>query len=167
VGTAEGFVTQQSLELALALEVGKAESHLPGLPHARHGQEAFPIINLMWEVLSCQDSCRCHHDKSNVGNRHAGLFGLFGGILHHDNELGDTICLHVVLHHVHAKQDHVEGMKPSAVGVKDIRSSTMSLTTLILCQIVLKFMIEGLSARFLPQEGKFSSGKRLLQLNIT
>ncbi len=48
-----------------------------------------------------------------------------------------------------------------------LRSNTMSLTTLILCQIVLKYMIKGLSARFLPWEGKFSSGKRLLQLNIT
>ena len=31
-----------------------------------------------------------------------------------------------------------------------IRSSTMSVTTLILCQIILKYMIQGLSARFLP-----------------
>ncbi len=27
--------------------------------------------------------------------------------------------MHVVLHHVRAKQDHVKGMKPSAVGVKE------------------------------------------------
>ncbi len=27
--------------------------------------------------------------------------------------------MHVVLHHVHAKQDHVKGMKPSAVGIEE------------------------------------------------
>jgi hypothetical protein len=43
----------------------------------------------------------------------------FWGILHNDNELGDAIRLQVVLHHVHAKQYHVEGMKPSAVGIKE------------------------------------------------
>jgi hypothetical protein len=31
----------------------------------------------------------------------------------------DAIHLHLVLHHIHAKQDHVKGMKPSAVGVKE------------------------------------------------
>ncbi len=48
-----------------------------------------------------------------------------------------------------------------------IGSSTMSLTTFILCQIILKCMIYGLSVCFLPWEGNFSSGKSLLQLNIT
>ncbi len=46
MGTAKGFATPRSLELALALEMGKAESHLPGLLHARHGREAFPIVDL-------------------------------------------------------------------------------------------------------------------------
>jgi hypothetical protein len=77
VGTAEGFATPQSLELALVLEMGKAESHLPGLPHARRSREAFPIVNLTWEVLSCHDSRRCHHDKFDVSNRHANPFSLF------------------------------------------------------------------------------------------
>jgi hypothetical protein len=43
----------------------------------------------------------------------------FLGILHHDNELGDAIHLHVVLHHVSTQRDHVKGMKPSTVGVKE------------------------------------------------
>ncbi len=73
----------------------------------------------MWEVLGCQDSCQCHHDKFDVNDRHASPFCLFFGILHHDNELGDTIHLHVVLHHVCAKQDHINGMKLSAVGIKE------------------------------------------------
>ncbi len=42
----------------------------------------------------------------------------FFGILHHEDELGDAIYLHVVLHHVRAKQDHVKGMKPSTDGIK-------------------------------------------------
>ncbi len=48
-----------------------------------------------------------------------------------------------------------------------IRSSTMSLTTLILCQIILKYMIKGLSGCFLPWEGNSSSGKSLVQLILT
>ncbi len=119
MGTAEGFATPQSLELVLALEVGTAESHLPGLPRKRRSQEAFPIVDLTWEVLGCKDSRQCHHDKFDVGDRHASLFSLFLGNLHHNNELGDAIRLHVALHHVHAKQDHVEVMKPSTVGIEE------------------------------------------------
>jgi hypothetical protein len=88
VGTAKGFATPQSLELALALEVGKMESHLPGLPSTRRGWEAFSIVNVMWEVLGCKDSRQCHHDKFDIGDRHASPFSLFLGILHHDNNWG-------------------------------------------------------------------------------
>jgi hypothetical protein len=70
-------------------------------------------------VLGCKYSRQCYHDKFDVGDRHASPFSLFLGILHHDNELGDAIRLHVVLHHIRTKQDHVKGMKPSAVGVKE------------------------------------------------
>ncbi len=79
----------------------------------------FPIVDLMWEVLGCQDSHQCHHDKFNIGNRYASPICLFGGILHHGNELGNAIRLNVVLHHLRAKQDHVEGMKLSADGVEE------------------------------------------------
>ncbi len=50
---------------------------------------------------------------------------------------------------------------------ENIRSSTLSLTTLILHQIVLKYVILGLSLCFLSWEGNFSSGESLLQFNIT
>ncbi len=56
--------------------------------------------------------------------------------------IGETL-LHAptaMLHHRNMIQSHDN----------HIKSSTMSLTTLILCQIVLKCMIQGLSARFLP-----------------
>jgi hypothetical protein len=78
MGTDKGFATPQILEVVLAFEVGKAESHLLGLPCARRCWEAFPIVNLTWEVLGCQDSRQCHHDKFNIGNRHAGPLSLFG-----------------------------------------------------------------------------------------
>ncbi len=68
MGTAKWFGTPQSLELALGLEVGKVESHLQDLPHARRGWEAFLIVNLTWEMLGSQDSRRCHHDKFDVGD---------------------------------------------------------------------------------------------------
>ncbi len=83
------------------------------------GWEDFPIINLTWEVLGCKDSRQGHHDNFDVGNMHASLRCLLLCILRHDNELGDAISLHVVLHHISVQGDHVEGMKPSAVGVKE------------------------------------------------
>jgi hypothetical protein len=119
VVTAKEFASPLSLELALALQVGKAECHLPSLPSMGLGWEAFSIINLAWEVLGCKDSHRGHHDKFDIGDSHAGPLSLFLCILHHDNELGDAIRLHVVLHHNSVQSDHVEGMKPSAVGVKE------------------------------------------------
>jgi hypothetical protein len=45
--------------------------------------------------------------------------GLVQGILHHDNEMGDAIRLHVVLHHVGTQRDHVKGIKPSASGIEE------------------------------------------------
>jgi hypothetical protein len=118
-GHPEGFATPRSLELALELQVGKAECHLPSWPCTGQGREAFPIIDLTWEVLGSNNSHQCHHDKGNIGDRHAGPRCLFLGILHHDNELGDAIRLHVVLHHVSMQRDHVKGMKPSAVGMEE------------------------------------------------
>jgi hypothetical protein len=56
MGTTEGFAFPQSLKLALVLQVGKAEYHLPSLPRMGCGREAFPIIDLMWEGLGCKDS---------------------------------------------------------------------------------------------------------------
>jgi hypothetical protein len=88
VGTAKVFACPQSLELALALQVGKAECHLPSLPRTGRGREAFPIVNLTWEVLGCKDSRQCHHDKFDISDRHAGPLSLFLCIHHHDNELG-------------------------------------------------------------------------------
>jgi hypothetical protein len=114
-----GLPPPKSLKLALVLQVGKAESHLPSLPHMGCGHEAFLIINLAWEVLGCKDSRQCHHDKFDVGNRHANMRSLFLCILHHDNELGDAICLHIVLHHFSTQHDHVEGMKPSTDGIEE------------------------------------------------
>ncbi len=95
----------------MALQVGKAEYHLPSLPSTRLGWEAFPIFNLMWEVLGCKDSHQGHPDKFDVGNRHAGLPCFFLCILHHDNELGGAIPLHVLLHHISALSDSAAGVK--------------------------------------------------------
>jgi hypothetical protein len=50
----------------------------------------------------------------------ARIYCLFLCILHHDNELGDAIHLHLVLGHISAQSDHVnKGTKPSTVGIKE------------------------------------------------
>jgi hypothetical protein len=106
------------LKLALAFEVGQMEGNLPGSPHVVDGREALPIIHLSWEVLGCEDGSQGHHHQFDVSDGHASLLCFLLGILHHDDELGDVICLNVVLGHVQAKRDHVDGMQPPPVGVK-------------------------------------------------
>jgi hypothetical protein len=39
-------------------------------------------------------------------------FDFFLRILHHDDELGDAICLHVILRHIGEEGDHVRACKP-------------------------------------------------------
>jgi len=98
------------LELALAFEVGETEGDLPCSPGTVYGWEAFPIINLAREMLGRKDSRRGHHHKFDISDGHARLFCLFLRILHHDDELGNAICLHVILRHISAEGDHVDGM---------------------------------------------------------
>ncbi len=135
----------------LALQVGKAKCPLLSLPSTGLGWEAFPIIKLAWEVLGCKDSRQGHHDNFNVGNRHAGLHCLFLCILHHDNELGNAIHLHVVLHHISAQSDHVKGMKPSAVGVKeghDINGRDLCIEGVGIFQVVVANRIDNVVDKF-------------------
>ncbi len=151
MGSAEGFAPPCSLELALALQVGKAECHLLSLPSAGLGQETLPIINLAWEVLGCKDSRQGHHDKFDVSNRHAGLRCHFLCILHHDNELGDAICLHVVLHHIVAQSDHVGGMKPSAAYAKeghDVDGRDFHVEGVSIFQVIVPNFINNVGEKF-------------------
>jgi hypothetical protein len=62
-------------------------------------------------MLGREDRRQGHHHKFDIGNWHA--------ILHHDNDLGDTIHLHIILHHINAERDHVNGMQSPAIGVKE------------------------------------------------
>jgi hypothetical protein len=44
-------------------------------------------------MLGREDSRRGHHHEFNIGDGHACLFCIFLRILHHDDELGNAICL--------------------------------------------------------------------------
>ena len=70
-------------------------------------------------MLRREDRRRGHHYEFNVGDGHARPLCLFLGILHHDDVLGDAIRLHIVLVHVGAEGDHVDGVEPSTVGVEE------------------------------------------------
>jgi hypothetical protein len=96
--------------LALAFEMGGTECDLPRPPGTVDGREAFPIIHLAREMLGREDSRRGHHHKFDIGDGHARPFCLFLRILHHDDELGNAIRLHVILRHISAEGDHVNGM---------------------------------------------------------
>jgi hypothetical protein len=82
------------------------------------GQEALPIIHLMREVLGSKDGSQGHHHQLDVSNGHASPLCFLLGTFHHDNELGDAICLNILLGHVQVEGDHVDGMQPPTVGVE-------------------------------------------------
>jgi hypothetical protein len=133
------------------LQVGNVECHFLSLPSTGLGWEVVPIINLLWEVLGCKDSLQGHHYKFDAGNRHASPCRLFLRILHHDDELGDAICLHVILHQICAQCDHVDGMKPSAVGIKeghDVDGRDLRVKGVGIFQVVLPNFIDDVTEKF-------------------
>ncbi len=118
VGATQRTTHPRRLKYALAFVVGQAEGNLPGSPCMVDGREALPIIHLLRKVSGCKDGCQGHHQQLNIGDGHASPLCLLLHILHHDNELGDAVCLGVVLGHVQAEGDHVNGMQSPAVGIK-------------------------------------------------
>ncbi len=105
--------------MALAFEVGQTEGNLPGSLRAADSWEALPIIQLAWEALGREDHRKGHHHDFDIGDGHASRFCLFLRILHHDNELGDAIRLHIILCHILAEGDHVNSMQPPTVSVEE------------------------------------------------
>ena len=115
----ERFAPPRRQDLTLALEMREPERRLLRHPCMSVGGLSLPIIHFAGEVLCCEDCRRGHHHKFDLGNGHARPLRLFGGILQHDDVLGDAIRLHIVLVHVGAEGDHVDGVEPSAVGVEE------------------------------------------------
>ena len=70
-------------------------------------------------MLCSEHSSQGHHDQFDVGNGHARPLRLLLGILQHDDVLGDAFCQRVVLVHVRAKGDHVDGMQTPTVGIEE------------------------------------------------
>jgi len=103
----------------LVFEVGQTECNFPCSPGTVDDWEAFPIIYLAQEMLGREDRHQGHHHEFNIGDGHAHPFCLFLRILHHDDELGNAVCLYVILHHISAEGDHVDSMQPPAVGVEE------------------------------------------------
>jgi hypothetical protein len=115
------------------------------------GREALPIIYLSQEVLGRKDGCQGYHHKFNIGDGHASPCCLLFSILHHDNELGDAICLDVVLGHVQAEGDHVNGMQPPAVGIKvghDFKDHDLCIESLGIIQVVVPNIVDNVVEEF-------------------
>ncbi len=151
VGTTQRTPPPRCLKLTLAFEVGQTEGNLPGSPRVVDGREALPIIHLLWEVLGSKDSCQGHHHEFNIGDRHASLLCFFLVILHHDNELGDAICLDIVLHHVQVEGDHINGMQPPAVAIKvghDFKGRDLCIKCLSILQVVITNLVDNVSEEF-------------------
>jgi hypothetical protein len=136
VGTTQWTPHPRRLNLALAFEVGQTEGNLPGSPCVVDGWEALPIIHLLRKVLGRRDGCRGHHHKFDIGDGHASPLHLRLSILYHDDELGDAICLNIVLGHVQAEGDHLNGMQPPAVGVEVALEGDLCVESLGVLQVV-------------------------------
>jgi hypothetical protein len=65
-----------------------------------------------------KDGRRGHHNELNACDGHARPFGLFLGLLQHDDVLGNAIGLGVVAVHVSPESEHDNGVEPPAVGVE-------------------------------------------------
>jgi hypothetical protein len=72
------------------------------------------------------------------------------GILYHDGELGDAICLNVVLGHVQAERDHVNGMQPPTVGVKvghDLKGHDLCVESLDVLLVIVPNLLHNLAEK--------------------
>ncbi len=99
-------------------------------------------------MLSRKDGRQGHHDKFDVSNRHAHPLCLFLGVLQHDDVLGDSIRLHIVLVHVGAEGDHVNGVEPMAVGVKegdDLKGRHLCVKGVGVLEAVVPDLVDGLA----------------------
>jgi hypothetical protein len=162
VSTLKRFTSPSGLELALAFEVGETECDLPRPSDTADGREAFPIINLAWEMLGPKDSRRGHHHKFDIGDGHARPFRLFLRILHHDDELGNAICLHVLLRHISVEGNHVNGMQPPTVGVEeghDVDGRDLGVESIGVFEIVVPDLVDDIAEKFRNATfGRFVTG---------
>ncbi len=102
-------------------------------------------------MLRCKDGRQGHHDKLDVSNGHARLLCLFLSLLQHDDVLGDAVHLRVVPVHVGAKGDHVDGMEPPAVGVKeghDLKGQHLCIEGISILEVVVPDLVNYLAEEF-------------------
>jgi hypothetical protein len=126
--------------------MGQTEDNLPGSPRVVNDRDALPIIQ------GCEDGCRGHHHKFDINNGHANLLHLLLSILHHDNELGDTTPLEVLVPgHVQVEGDHVNGMQPSSVGIKvghGFKGRDLHIESISVLQVVVPNLVNNVEEEF-------------------
>ena len=78
-------------------------------------------------------------------------FRLFLRILHHDDELGDAICLHVILRHISAEGDHVNSVQAATVDVKEshnLDGRDLCVEGLGVFEIVVPDLVDNIAEKF-------------------
>ena len=103
-------------------------------------------------MLGSKDGSQGNHPQLDISNGHASLLCFLLGILHHDNELGDAICLNVVvlvvLGHVQAEGDHVNGMQPPTVGIElghDFEGSDLCIESLGVLEVIVPNLVNNVA----------------------
>ncbi len=72
-------------------------------------------------------------------------------ILQHYDELGDAVCLHVILVHIGAEGDHVNGVEPPAVGIKedhDLDGQNLSVEGVGILEVVVPDFVNSFVEKF-------------------
>jgi hypothetical protein len=99
-------------------------------------------------MLRRQDCRRGHHNKFDIGDGYASPLCLLLRIVQHDDILGDAIHLHVVLVHVGAEGDHVDGMQTPAVGIKegdDLEGRHLRIENVGILEVIIPNLIDDLA----------------------
>jgi hypothetical protein len=114
-------------------------------------------------MLSHKNCRQGHHDKLDVGDGHACPLCLFLCVLQHYNVLGDAVRLQVILVHVGAEGDHVNGVEPPAVCIKeghDLEGRHLSVEGAGILEVVVPDFVDGVAKKFGgPVLGRLVTGK--------
>ena len=121
------------------------------LPMCVSWRVGLPIVDLTGKMLSRKDCHPGHHDELDVGNGHAHPLCHFMCILQHYDVLGDAVYLHVILVHVGAEGDHVNGADPPAIGVKeghDLKGQHLSAEGVGVLEVVVPDFVGSVMEKF-------------------
>jgi hypothetical protein len=78
-------------------------------------------------------------------------FPFFLGVLHHHDELGDAVCLNIILGHIGAEGNHIMSMQTPIVGVKegdDVERRDLRIESIGVFEVVVQNLVDNVMEEF-------------------